>query len=40
MVSNDSVDEWKELDDWRKVKLSDKFTCFDLFFLIKTPPMI
>ena len=36
MVTYDSLDEWKELSEWRKIRLGDKFNCFDLLYLIKT----
>lgn len=36
MVTYDSLDEWKELSEWRKIRLDDKFNCFDLLYLIKT----
>ena len=36
LITNDAIDEWKNIEDWRKVKLGDKFSCFDIFFLIKT----
>jgi hypothetical protein len=35
MVTIDTVDEWKDLPDWRKIKFRDN-GCFDLLFLIKT----
>lgn len=34
LVTIDSVDEWSELDEWRKIMLEDGY-CFDLLFLIK-----
>ena len=34
LVSIDSVDQWSELDEWRKIMLEDGY-CFDLLFLIK-----
>ena len=34
LVSINSIDEWSELDEWRKIMLEDGY-CFDLLFLIK-----
>ena len=34
MVTNDSLEEWGELPDWRKIMFSDN-SCYDLFYLIK-----
>ena len=36
MVTDDSLDEWKELPDWRKIRFGDKFNCFDGLYLIKS----
>lgn len=34
-VSVEAVDEWTELEEWRKIKLEDGY-CFDLMFLLIT----
>lgn len=33
LVTNNSVDNWEEVSDWRKVRFDNQ--CFDLFYLIK-----
>ena len=34
MVTEDTLDEWKDLPDWRKINFHQK-QCFDIFYLIK-----
>ena len=34
LVTNDSVENWKDIPIWRRIKTSDSY-CFDLLFLIK-----
>jgi hypothetical protein len=34
LASIDSIDNWSELDEWRKIMLEDGY-CFDLLYLIK-----
>jgi len=36
MVTDDALDEWGELFEWRKIRLGDKFNCFDILYLIKS----
>ena len=34
MVTEDALDKWQELPDWRKIRFNQKY-CFDIFYLIK-----
>jgi len=34
MVTEDALDKWQDLPDWRKIRFDQKY-CFDMFYLIK-----